>query len=96
MARNSALDFLEKRKDEYELHEPMGREDVFYERMETKDRIEKILQSISREERELILLKYVQDFKISEISEILKIPENTVKVRIFRTIRKMRKYIQDE
>ena len=97
VARNSALDFLEKRKDDYELDEKtIEREGVSYERMEAKDRMEKALQNISKEERELILLKYVQNLTVLEISEILKISENTIKVRIFRTIRKMRKYIQDD
>ena len=97
VARNSAFDFLEKRKKVYELHEKTAdTEDILYERMEAKDRIEKALQGIDEEEREIISLKYIQNLKISEISEILKIPENTIKVRIFRTIRKMRKYMQEE
>jgi RNA polymerase sigma-70 factor (ECF subfamily) len=97
VARNSSLDFLQKRKKEYELHEKtIETEDVSYERLETKDRIEKALQGISEEEREIIILKYIQGLKISDISEILKISESTIKVRIFRIIRKMRKYMQDE
>lgn len=97
VARNLTLDFLGKRKDKYELdEEAMGGEDISHRKIETKDRMEKALQSISREEREIIVLKYIQELKISEISEIIKIPENTVKVRIFRAVRKMRKYIQDE
>jgi RNA polymerase sigma-70 factor (ECF subfamily) len=97
VARNSTFDFLKKRKDKNELDEEvMGTEDASYEKMEAKDRIEKALQGITREEREMILLKYIENFKISEISKILKIPENTVKVRIFRAIKKMGKYIQEE
>lgn len=97
VARNSTLDFLRKRKDEYELNEEvMSGEDISYRKIETKDRIEKALQSIRMEEREIILLKYIQGLKISEISEILEIPENTVKVRIFRAVRKIRKHMQDE
>ena len=97
IARNSALDFLEKRKKEYALHEAaIVAENMPYEKMEAKDRIERALQSINQEEKEIIVLKYIQNLKISEISEILKISENVLKVRIFRTIKKMRKYMQEE
>lgn len=97
ITRNLTLDFLKKRRNKYELDEElMGTGDESYEKMEARDRIEKMLQGITREEREIVILKYIENFKILEISKILQIPESTVKVRIFRTIRKMREYVQDK
>jgi len=91
LTKNATLDFLKNKKDEHELDkEAICIENSPYEKLQTKDRIEKALRCISQEEREIIVLKYVQEFKISEISEMLKLSESAVKVRIFRAIRKIK------
>lgn len=96
VTRNTTLDFLKNREDTRELQETIQIEDSSYEKLETKDSMEKALQCVSQAERELLILKYIQEFKISEISEILELSESAAKVRIFRAIRKIRKYMQKE
>lgn len=92
IARNSCIDFLRKKRKEIgftdEIYE---KPDNFEERMKLKSKIERLLSNLKREEREIIVLKYIENFKIKEIAEILEIPENTVKIKIFRALKKISK-----
>lgn len=45
--------------------------------------LEKALLSLSREDREIINLKYLDGFSYDEIAELLKIPRGTVMSRLF-------------
>lgn len=50
---------------------------------------------LSRREQEVFTLKYDKELKISEISEILSLSENTIKVLLFRATKKMAKELKD-
>jgi len=52
--------------------------------------IEEGLKKLSPLEREIITLRYYQELTVEEISKILKISKNTVKVRLHRTLKKLR------
>lgn len=52
--------------------------------METKELVHRALQKLSPELREAVILRDLQDMDYREISQILKIPEGTVKSRINR------------
>jgi RNA polymerase sigma-70 factor (ECF subfamily) len=54
------------------------------ESRETKELVHKALQKLSPELREAVILRDLQDMDYKEISQILKIPEGTVKSRINR------------
>jgi len=49
------------------------------------------LQMIPPEHREVILLKEIEGFSIKEIAEMLKIPEGTVKSRLFYGLKALRR-----
>jgi len=51
---------------------------------ETKDLVHRALQKLSPELREAVILRDLQDMDYKEISQVLKIPEGTVKSRINR------------
>jgi RNA polymerase sigma-70 factor (ECF subfamily) len=51
---------------------------------ETKEWVHKALQKLSPELREAVILRDLQDMDYKEISQVLKIPEGTVKSRINR------------
>jgi len=51
---------------------------------ETKELVHKALQKLSPELREAVILRDLQDMDYREISQVLKIPEGTVKSRINR------------
>jgi RNA polymerase sigma-70 factor (ECF subfamily) len=48
------------------------------------------LKRLTQKEKEIITLRYYDELTIEEISKILKLPKNTVKVRIHRTLKKLR------
>jgi RNA polymerase sigma-70 factor (ECF subfamily) len=54
------------------------------------------LGNIDEESREVIILKYYSGYSQNEISEILKMPVGTVKTKIFRGIRALRKMLGEE
>lgn len=52
--------------------------------------IRESLKRLTQKEKEIITLRYYDELTIEEISKILKLPKNTVKVRIHRTLKKLR------
>lgn len=64
------------------------------EEVENRIFIEGILQKLSKEHREIIVLKYMEDFTLTQISEILNIPTGTTKSRLSYAIGKVREYLR--
>ena len=55
-----------------------------------------LIESLQKELREIISLKYYSGYTLSEISEILNIPEGTVKSRLNRALNLLRLEVSDE
>ena len=49
-----------------------------------------ILERLDGKERAVIILRYFQDLKLEEIAEVLEENVNTVKARLYRTLKKLR------
>jgi RNA polymerase sigma-70 factor (ECF subfamily) len=96
IARFKALSALRRRPDE-ELDEDKAAaiEDTSDDpetAMEKKDKgeiLRKCMTSLSREHREIIDLVYYHEKSVEEVADILKIPENTVKTRMFYARKKL-------
>ena len=43
-----------------------------------------------------VLLHYMEGYRVREIAEILKLPEGTVKTRLARAKREMKKHLEEE
>lgn len=54
-----------------------------------------LLNRLSRDHKEVVLLKFLEQMKIKEITKILKIPESTVKMRLQRAIINFRKILKE-
>ena len=54
------------------------------ERAEAKDLLERLLEKLPEQDRQLLMLKEVEGFSVQELAEILDLNVNTVKVRLFR------------
>ncbi len=54
------------------------------ERAEAKDTLERMLEILPEQDRQLLLLKEIEGFSVQELAEILGLNVNTVKVRLFR------------
>jgi len=59
------------------------------QRIEARERVERLLEGLDERDRLMLILKEVEGFSIEEIAEVLNLNGNTVKVRLFRARRKV-------
>ena len=59
------------------------------ERLEARQRVERLLEDLDERDRLMLVLKEVEGFSIEEIAEVLELNSNTVKVRLFRARRRI-------
>src|SRR5438093_9413686 len=59
------------------------------ERLEARQRVERLLQGLDERDRLMLILKEVEGFSIEEIGKVLDLNANTVKVRLFRARRRV-------
>ena len=69
----------EKSKDEPDISE----------RLEARQRVERLLDGLDERDRLMLILKEVEGFSIEEIAEVLDLNPYTVKVRLFRARRRV-------
>jgi len=90
---NAANDILRRRKHEIVMENvPEG---VYYERNDEWE-FNRMIESLPVELREIISLKYYSGYTLKEISNILKIPEGTVKSRLNKALTILRLEVLDE
>ncbi|MFC4559611.1 RNA polymerase sigma factor SigW [Virgibacillus kekensis] len=110
IATNLTIDRIRKRKPDYFLDaEIKGTEglDMYsqlasdnrlpeeeVEGMELQDYIHREITGLSPKYRSIIVLRYLEEFSLQEISEILDIPLGTVKTRIHRGREALRKKLR--
>lgn len=91
IARNEHRQYWRKRKNETPLvQEEHDQPDNNRESPEAKIFIEQALAYLSKDDRELIRLRYIADLPVKEIALILKLNFVTVRVRIYRALARMR------
>jgi len=54
------------------------------DRAEARDLLERMMEKLPEQDRQLLVLKEVEGFSVQELAEILDLNVNTVKVRLFR------------
>lgn len=59
------------------------------ERLEARQRVERLLKGLDERDRLMLILKEVEGFSIEEIADVLDLNANTVKVRLFRARRRV-------
>lgn len=99
LARNVLNDHYKKNRNapsHTDLHEFEGRmeegptADAQIEKKQELKILEKAMKSISKEDRELLILCRYQELKYSEIAQILNITEGAVKVRVHRAMNELK------
>ncbi len=88
---NTALDSLRKNKKYTYLDEEQW-EDISSENSESYEDVDlhKALEKLPPKNRTIIILRYFEDMKLSEIARILGENENTVKTKLYSTLKKLR------
>ncbi|MEN3044514.1 MAG: RNA polymerase sigma factor [Candidatus Hydrothermales bacterium] len=100
IARSRFIDLKRKEmgKKFIELNEELliFNDNCFDLQIKKKEFIRKILQSLDEEEREIIILRFYENLKFREISEILSINENTLRVKYLRILEKLKRIIYNK
>lgn len=65
------------------------------EKSAERERLRMCIESLSREEQEIIRLKFAGEFNNREIAKILGLSESNVGTKLFRAVRKMRDKFQE-
>lgn len=58
-----------------------------YGSVEDKIIIEELLDNLKKDEREILVLRYLKDYPIKDVASIMEIPVNTVKTKIYRSLK---------
>lgn len=98
IASNKTIDFLRKEKRFKADELPETLRDTsnplkYTEKSIKKQLVHKALLRLKEEEREIVVLKELDGFTFREIAEIKGIPENTVKTKLYSSLKKLRKII---
>lgn len=75
--------------------EPVAREN-HAEDLQNQNLVEKALHKLSVKERVVVVLFYLEDSTIEEISEALKLPEGTIKSRLHSARTKLQSFMKKE
>lgn len=96
---NTCLDRIKKNKrqikeiaiDEFSEHEIKTIDNAltYLERKEQEEKIQECLQLLPSQDSFLLTLYYFEDLSLEEISKIVDIEPNTIKVKIFRSRKKL-------
>jgi RNA polymerase sigma-70 factor (ECF subfamily) len=96
IARFKALSLLRKRRDERlddetaeAIEEPSDDPERTAEKRDKGERLRQCLAALSPEHREVIDLVYYHEKSVEEVAQIVGIPENTVKTRMFYARKKL-------
>ncbi len=82
-----SLDDPVESKDGSFVNEPRSQEESVVERLEKREReakIQECIGSLDGEQREVLVLRDIQGFSYEEIGVMLKLPQGTVRSRLFR------------
>jgi len=83
----ASLDDPVKSQDGSFMNEPRSQEESIVERIEKREvemKVQECIGFLDAEQREVLVLRDIQGFSYEEIGFILKLPEGTVKSRLFR------------
>jgi RNA polymerase sigma-70 factor (ECF subfamily) len=96
IARFKALSTLRKRREEgldeetmEAIEEPSDNPALAIEKIDKGEKLRQCLAALTREHREVIDLVYYHEKSVEEVAQIIGIPENTVKTRMFYARKKL-------
>jgi len=99
-AKNTVIDFWRKKKSLSENQLPEGFFESIAERDDTEADIDysiflSLLDKLSESDREVIILRFIEDMSSKDMAELLGERENTILVRISRAKEKLRNLLKE-
>ena len=92
LTTNAAIDFLRREKEAPERTDPQQPE-LLAEQREQQEALQRALDQLSPEHRQVLLLRVVQQLSYDEIAQALSLESGTVKSRISRARRQLREIL---
>jgi RNA polymerase sigma-70 factor (ECF subfamily) len=100
VARNTAISHLRKKgptrsltTDEGEMEIPDGNPEDSIRNLEAAE-VHRALDALSLPHREVLTLRFLEDFSLAEIAEVTGVPEGTVKSRLHHAKRSLREAVE--
>ena len=92
---NSAHDVLKKRPEEVVV-EPHLFVVEMDEHIDVKITLEAVMHYLTKEEKDVILLKYYEDYTFEQIADVLQLKLGTAKTILYRALKKLKLALQQE
>lgn len=54
------------------------------------------VEALGEPDRSIVTLRYFEEMKLSEVARVVRLPENTVKTRLYRALGKLRNALKEE
>lgn len=84
---NTSMDFLRKRKPDIAYEEQEG---VFHQEEQKGVDVLEMLKILDKKEQTILILRYFEERKLEEIADILGENLNTVKAKLYRSLKKLK------
>jgi len=107
VARNSCIDSMRRKKvrrsvketDDFSL-DSLSSDEIGPDRLASNEifsvRLKQALDTLGEPFKSIVVLREIQDYKYEEISEVLNLPLNTVKVYLHRARKALREALKNE
>jgi len=100
IASNRTIDFIRRRtrRPETEISEELPAASdplAFARRQQARSRLATALATLEEDHRQVVILKEIDGFTFREIGEIMGIPENTAKTRLYASLRKLKTHLEN-
>lgn len=101
IARHKAISELRRRREEQidvseiELEDPADDPEIACQKQDRRETVRHCLMRLSPDQREIIDLAYYHGKSVEEVAEIIGIPRNTVKTRMFRARKRLSEMLED-
>lgn len=99
IARNTVTDFYRKKREEHSLPEVEGVGERDVPDLEKDEKLEIVLghmKSMSDGDREILMLRYIEDMDLQEVADIIGKSYTSTKVAIHRAVNRLKEIINED
>lgn len=93
-SRLQRLDFLKERAKQ-NLQNGQNNPADLVEKKETRDRIKQAVEALPSDLKEVVILYYMNDMSVSDISEVLHISRENVKIKLYRARNRLKEILKN-
>lgn len=93
MLINTAIDYIRKNKKYVQIDEDIDIEEPVTYDQDSEIDLQEALKNLPEEYKSVIVLRYFEDMKISDIADILELNVNTVKTRLYKGLKLLKIHI---